>query len=285
MHDVLALSNAERRFPGFELRDISFRLEPGYIMGLVGPNGSGKTTTIKLIMNMLHRDAGVITVDGIDNIVEETAAKKCIGYVSDKNIFVEDWKPADVARAMALYYETFDNETFNNYLGQFDLPKNKTIKDFSRGMKTRLMLAAALSRETKLLLLDEPTSGLDPAIRAQLLDILQGYISDGTRSVLFSTHITTDLEKIADYICFICQGRIVFAQNREDVLSAYKVVKGRPDQLTEEVESIIIGLRKHKMGFEGLSRTQDITNARADLVIEPATLEDIVICHTVGATR
>ncbi|MBB6732071.1 ABC transporter ATP-binding protein [Cohnella zeiphila] len=282
MPEILTLNGVSRKFQGFELQDVSFHLQPGYIMGLVGPNGSGKTTTIKLIMNMLRRDKGNITVDGIDNIAEESKAKKCIGYVSDENIFVEEWKPIDVAKAMAIYYDTFDKKKFMTFIDRFELPLDKMIKNFSRGMKTRLMLAAALSRETRLLLLDEPTSGLDPAIRAELLDILQDYISDGTRSVLFSTHITTDLEKIADFIAFIYRGKLMFAQNKDDVLADYRIMKGRPSQLSEELKKQFIGLRESQMGFEGLIKTGDSMDAPAETVVEPATLDDIVVYHTMG---
>ena len=285
MPDVLTLNNVSRQFPGFALQGISFSLEPGYIMGLVGPNGSGKTTTIKLIMNMLHRDIGTIMVDGIDNINGETEVKKRIGYVSDENIFVEEWKATDVAKALALYYETFDYKKFKENLHRFDLSDNKRIKDFSRGMKTRLMLAAALSRETRLLLLDEPTSGLDPVVRTELLDILQDYISDGEHSVLFSTHITTDLEKVADFITFFYQGELIFTKNKDDVLSDFRMVKGKPDDLTDELKKSMIGLRENQMGFEGLVRTIDSASLPAGIITGDPTLEEIVVYHTMGVKQ
>jgi ABC-2 type transport system ATP-binding protein len=285
MPDVLTLNNVSRQFPGFLLQGISFSLEPGYIMGLVGPNGSGKTTTIKLIMNMLRQDSGTITVDGVDCISGETDVKKRIGYVSDENIFVEEWKVSDVAKALALYYETFDNKKFREYLQRFELPDNRKIKDFSRGMKTRLMLAAALSRETRLLLLDEPTSGLDPVVRVDLLDILQDYISDGEHSVLFSTHITTDLEKVADFITFIYHGKLMFARNKDDVLSDYRIVKGSPDELTAELKHRVIGLRENRMGFEGLIKSNETNPLPSGVVTENPTLDEIVVYHTMGVKQ
>lgn len=284
MPDILRLDRVSKTFQGFALEDLSFTLKPGFIMGLVGPNGSGKTTTIKLIMNMLHRDRGCITVDGIDNTTNEDEAKKRIGYVSDDNFFVQEWRTADVARAMDLYYDTFDRPTFDQYLERFDLPRNRAIKAFSRGMRARLMMAAALSHETRLLLLDEPTGGLDPAVRSGMLDILQEYISDGTRSVLFSTHITPDLERIADQIAFLFRGRLVFAEDKDAVLESFRLIKGRPDQLSADLERRLIGVRTNSLGFEGLIRTVDIANAPKAMT-EPATLDDIVVFHATGRNQ
>ena len=285
MPELLTLKNVNRKFPGFALQDLSFSLEPGYIMGLVGPNGSGKTTTIKLIMNMLRRDSGAITVDGVDCVTGETEVKKRIGYVSDENLFVEEWKTADVAKALALYYETYDNNEFQMYLKRFELPDNRRVKDFSRGMKTRLMLAAALSRETRLLLLDEPTSGLDPVVRVELLDILQDYISDGEHSVLFSTHITTDLEKVADFITFIYQGKLMFSKNKDEALARYQILKGRPDALTAELKQKVIGLRESRVGFEGLVKTDEAADLPSGVVTENPTLDEIVVFHTMGVQQ
>lgn len=152
-------------------------------------------------------------------------------------------------------------------------------------MKTRLMLAAVLSRDTKLLLLDEPTSGLDPSIRAELLDILQDYISDGTGSVLFSTHITTDLEKVADFVTFVNQGKLLFTRKKDDVLEEYRIAKGSRDKLTDELKQIIIGLRVNQMGFEGLVKTEDITHLSGSVFTEPASLDDIVVYHTAGGRQ
>lgn len=231
---------------------------------------------------MLRRDSGSILVDGLDCIREETRIKKLIGYVSDESIFVEEWETPDVARALALYYETFDSRRFRDYLNRFELPEKRKIKDFSRGMKTRLMLAAVLSRNTRLLLLDEPTSGLDPVVRVDLLDILQDYISDGEHSVLFSTHITTDLEKVADFITFIYHGRLMFTKNKDEALSDYRIVRGSPAELSAELKGKLIGLRENGMGFEGLLKSEDAGILPPGAVAENPTLDEIVVYHTMG---
>lgn len=282
MPNCLKLANVSRTFRGFTLSDISFVLEPGYIMGLVGPNGSGKTTTIKLIMNMIHRDSGSIQVNGLDCMCDEAEVKQKIGYVSDENIFVEDWNASDIAKSLSLYYKSFDTRKFYQYLKQFELPKNKKVKEFSRGMKTRLMLSAALSRETELLLLDEPTSGLDPVVRRELLDILQEYISDGKHSVLFSTHITTDLEKVADFITFIFHGKMVFSKNKDNILNDYRIIKGSPEKLTSQLKKKCVGLREGKLGFEGLIESHDLTSFPSGIILEHPSLDEIIVYYTVG---
>lgn len=286
MADLLRLAHVSRRFSGFALEDVSFSLPEGYIMGLVGPNGSGKTTTIKIIMNMVARDAGSAAVDGLDSVQDEAEVKKRIGYVSDELIFMEDWKTADVANGLSIYFETFDRAAFETYLRRFELPAGKKIKTFSRGMKTRLMLAAALSRQTRLLVLDEPTSGLDPVIRSELLDILQEYIADGAHSVLFSTHITADLEKVADYVTFLHKGKLVFSRSMEDLLETYRLVKGGEEDLSDSLHESLVGLRRGRLGFEGLALSQRLPHPLpAGMLCERPSLDDIIVYHTRGVEK
>lgn len=281
MTDILNVAGLTKRFDGFTLKNISFSLKPGYIMGLVGPNGSGKTTTIKLIMNMLRKDKGAININGYDSVKGEVEAKEIIGYVSDECMFVEDWKTDDVKKTLAMYYKTFDEPQFEKYIDDFGLPRSRKIKDFSKGMKSKLMLAAALSRDTKLLLLDEPTSGLDPVIRTELLDILQEYIVGGNRSVLFSTHITTDLEKVADYITFISGGNLILSMDKDSALETYSLVKGSPE-IFNSVKESLIGCRTNRMGFEGLVLSENAAKLPREVVCEKATLDDIIVYHTLG---
>ena len=222
----LELKNVCKSFRDFTLNNISFTLPQGYIMGLVGPNGAGKTTTIQLILNMLEKDAGKILAFGKDNVVSEKEIKQDIGIVFDSIFYVDSWTVKDTEKAVSIFYDNWRHDIFNDMVKRFDLPLNKKVGELSRGMQMKLMLACAFSHDAKLLILDEPTSGLDPLTRDEFLEILQDYIRDGQRSVLFSTHITTDLERVADYITLINRGNMIFTGSMEDLLSSYRLIKG-----------------------------------------------------------
>lgn len=217
--DLLELNGVSKSFADFELNNISFTLPKGYIMGLVGPNGAGKTTTIQLILNMLQKDAGEILVFGKDNLKSENEVKQHVGVVFDSVFYVDSWTIKDTERAVSAFYNDWKHDDFSNMIKRFGLPLGKKVRELSRGMQMKLMLACAFSHNAKLLILDEPTSGLDPVTRDEFLEILQDYIKDGERSVLFSTHITTDLERVADYITLLNQGNLIFTGSMEDLLA------------------------------------------------------------------
>lgn len=276
MDDYLKLKGVSKKFPDFTLKDISFTLPKGYIMGVIGPNGAGKTTTIQLILNILEKDAGEVLVFGMDNVKNEISIKQNVGVVFDNIFYVDSWSVRDTEKALSIFYEEWKHDVFEEMITRFDLPWNKKVSELSRGMQMKLMLAAAFSHNAKLLILDEPTSGLDPVMRDEFLEILQDYIKDGERSVLFSTHITTDLEKIADYITFINQGKMFYTGSLEDLLCGFRIIKGRPKDLTKILEDKIIGLRSTDIGFEGLIRIEDKVYFE-NFVVDNATLDDIVI--------
>lgn len=280
----LELKEVSKSFPDFALNNISFTLPKGYIMGLVGPNGAGKTTIIQLVLNMLKRDAGEILVFGKDNVKNENAVKQDIGVVFDSIFFVDSWTVKDTENAVSIFYEDWNHDTFSEMVRRFGLPQDKKIRELSRGMQMKLMLSCAFSHNAKLLILDEPTSGLDPATRNEFLEILQEYIKDAERSVLFSTHITTDLERVADYIALVNQGNLFYTGSMDDLLGNYRLLKGRLRDLTEELEKSIIGLRKTDMGFEGLIDTKEAAQYK-NCVLAAATIDDIVISVKKGSTR
>lgn len=281
IENCLELRGVKRGFPGFKLDNISLSLPKGYIMGLVGPNGAGKTTTIQLILNMLERDAGEILVFGKDNIKSESAIKQDIGVVFDTTFYVDTWTVKDTENAVSVFYENWNHDLFNEMIKDFALQPNKKVKELSRGMQMKLMLACAFSHDAKLLILDEPTSGLDPVIRDEFLETLQEYIKDGERSVLFSTHITADLERVADYITLINQGRVIYTGSMVGLMNSYRLIKGRARDLTEELEKIILGLRKTDMGFEGLIDAKEAAQYK-NCVLDVATIDDIVIGMSKG---
>lgn len=284
MANCLEITNLSKTFSQFRLKDISFSLPEGYIMGLIGPNGSGKTTTIKLILNMLKPETGKINIFGHDHIEQEQTLKNDLGVVFDSNYFCDSWTVSQVEKSISPFYENWNSQRFAELIGKFQLSPEKKVKDLSKGMQMKLMLACAFSYDAKLLILDEPTSGLDPVSRDELLDILSGYIEDGRHSVLFSTHITTDLEKTADYITYINDGALFFTGSKDEFIDMYRVIKGGRGELTPAMKEKLAGLREFSTGFEALVKTQDLTGFH-NFEIEPASIDDIVVFTNKGGRR
>jgi ABC-2 type transport system ATP-binding protein len=284
MPNVLEIENLNKDYDDFKLKDVSFALPQGYIMGLIGPNGSGKTTIIKLILNLLRRDGGDIKVFDLDNVNDEVAIKNRIGFVHDTPFFYESLTLNSLRATVAPFYKDWDDGLFYRLLREFDLPARKLFRKLSRGMKMKFALAVALSHHADFIILDEPTSGLDPVFRRELLARLSALIQDEKKSVLFSTHITSDLERIADYITFIHNGRIVFSAAKDEVLEKWAVVKAGNELLNDDNRKFFRGTRKREFGFEAL--TSNAAEARrrfaGKAVIEKASLEDIMYYMTRG---
>ena len=277
MNNVLEINNITKDYKKFKIDNISFNLPKGYIMGFIGANGAGKTTTIKLILNMIKRDSGEIKVFGLDNIREEERIKEQIGVVFDECYYLEDWTLNDVEKAVSMFYKNWNSSIYEKYLKEFNLARDKKVKDLSRGMRMKLMIAVAFSHEAKLLILDEPTSGLDPVARDEFLDILRDYIEDEEKSVIFSSHITSDIEKIADYITYINNGKIIFTGEKDEFLEKYCIIKGGKEDITESQKKEIIGLRIHSTGFEGLIELKKAVGFSSKVIIEKASLDEIMI--------
>ena len=263
---------------GFTLDGVTFDLPSGYIMGLVGPNGAGKSTLIKLILNMTTRDAGRIEVLGLDAMADEERAKEQLGVVLDSSYFIEYMTVDAVERTSSPIYPLWDHNLFDAYLRRFGLGRNKKIKDLSRGMQMKLMLAVALSHDAKLLILDEPTSGLDVLSRDELMDILSDYVADGEHSVIFSTHITADLERCADFLAYITNGMLYYSGPKDEFEDAFRLVKGGPDELTDGLQRAMVGIRTYATGFDALVRTQDIPHIGGTdgLLTQHASIEDVI---------
>ena len=263
---------------GFTLDDVTFDLPSGYIMGLVGPNGAGKSTLIKLILNMTTRDAGRIEVLGLDAMADEERVKEQLGVVLDSSYFIEYMTVDAVERTSRPMYPLWDHNLFDAYLRRFGLGRNKKIKDLSRGMQMKLMLAVALSHDAKLLILDEPTSGLDVLSRDELMDILSDYVADGGHSVIFSTHITADLERCADFLAYITNGMLYYSGPKDEFEDAFRLVKGGPDELTDGLRRAMVGIRTYATGFDALVRTQDIPHIGGTdgLLTQHASIEDVI---------
>lgn len=282
MSNILELNGVSKTFPKFALKNVSFALPEGFIMGFIGRNGAGKTTTIKLILNMLKKDSGAIRVFGQDHALSEQDIKQRIGVVMDQAFYVDEWTLRDVEGALRPFYSQWDSAQYATHLEEFELDPQKKVKELSRGMKLKLMIAVALSHQAELLILDEPTSGLDAVARNELMEILQTFIADERKGILFSTHITSDLEKIADYITFIQDGEIVYSDIKDNLLEKYAVVRGPLGILTAEQKQRIIGYQEHSVGFEGLLESADLGGMPASVLTEPGNLDEIVLRFNLG---
>jgi len=277
MSNALEVQNLRKSYADFKLADISFTLPAGYIMGFVGQNGAGKTTTIRCILNMAVKESGVIKIYGMDNIKDELTVKQELAAVFDEIFFVDFWRVREVEKAICGFYIQWDSKKYNEYLKQFELSLDKRVKELSRGMKMKLMLAVAMSHGAKLLILDEPTSGLDPVARDELLDILREYISDGEKSVFFSTHITSDLERIADFITLIDHGKIFYTGTKDGLLEHFLIIKGSKAELTDDLKKKIIGLSVTSAGFNGMIRADDSKGLPSGVVKEPPVIDEILV--------
>ncbi len=279
MENVLEIRNLRKEYPGFTLRDVSFALPPGAIMGLIGPNGAGKTTVIKLILNIVRRTAGEVRVLGLDNLAREAEAKSRIGFVLDESPFIGYLRVGTTGSVVAPYYATWDPERFRDLCREFELPRGRRVNALSRGMKMKLALAVALSHSAGLILLDEPTSGLDPVFRRELLERLSGLIQDGRTSVLFSTHITSDLERVADYITCLKDGELLFSSTRDEILDGWGLVKGGPDLFTDELMGLYRSVHSGPYGWTALTADRRLAQRRLagrEATIEPVRLDDLV---------
>lgn len=274
---VLTVSHLSKHYQGFSLDDISFTLPKGYIMGYVGPNGSGKTTTMNLIMQTIHASGGEVLLNSRRYQEEPLLYKEQIGYVSGMSFFPPVMKIRDIEKISRRFYPTFQAEKFYRMVRDWKLPEKKKIMQFSTGMMVKLMFASVLARETSLLILDEATNGLDILFREEILRLLQSYIADGIHSVLFATHIIDDLEQIADYIVMIEDGRLILQGSKEALTEDYILVKGGGALLNvPELSRCLIGIKQSSYGFSALIRADDAIRLPSGAVMEKPTIAQIM---------
>lgn len=274
--EILKLEGLTKRYDKFALDNVSFTLEEGYIMGFIGRNGAGKSTTIKTMLNLVHKDAGEVHFMGREFIANEEWCKQRIGLVMGGWDFYPKRKLAQLAKVTSRFYTEWDDAAFVSYMNEFKLDDTKRVDQLSAGMKVKFALALALSHNASLLVLDEPTSGLDPVSRDEILEIFQDLIERGSRSILFSTHITSDLEKCADYITYIKDGSIRASETRDAFVERFRIVKGAADALSPELEARLIGVKKHAYGFAGLLHASDLEYADG-MTVDAADLDSIMI--------
>jgi ABC-2 type transport system ATP-binding protein len=274
VENVLEIKNLSKRYDGFSLSDVNISLPKGSIMGFIGENGAGKSTTIKLILNLIHRDSGRISVFGKDNIESEKEIKENIGIVFDECNFPDGMRVPDINQVMKRIYGKWDEKAYFRFAEQFELPLKKTVKDFSRGMKMKLSIAAAMSHHAKLLIMDEATSGLDPVVRDEILDLFLEFIQDEENSIFVSSHILSDIEKAADYIALIHHGKIVFVEPKDQLLYNYGILKCRQSEFDALDKSAVKGYRRNDFGVEALV-LKDHFGGRG--TIDHASIEDIML--------
>ncbi len=275
--NILEIKDLCKTYDSFALKDVSFTLPRGYIMGFVGQNGSGKTTTIRSILGMAKPDSGRISVFGLDAETDSIVIKERLGVVFDSLYLAEHLNIRQIEQQLKPFYKNWDSKEFFRRIEDFDLPDNKRIGDFSKGMKMKLMIAVALSHKAELMILDEPTSGLDPVARDELLDILGEYIEDENRGVLFSTHITADVERIADYVTILHNGKVWYTGTKDDLTESYAVLKGDEKELPDAVKPKLIGFHNYRNGFEALIRTDDLAGLPTSLEYEKASIDEILV--------
>ena len=282
--NALEIRGLHKAYPGFALKDVSFAVPRGYVMGLIGPNGAGKTTIIKLVMNLISRGAGEVEIFGLDSLAHEAEVKSRIGFVYDEPCFPHDATARDLGWAIGPFYPGWREERYRSLLGEFDVPESRKFKKLSQGMQMKLALALALSHDADLILMDEPTAGLDLGFRRELLDHLSAILQDERKSVLFSTHVTSDLERIADFVTFIREGELVFTLPKDELRDEWGIVKGNGNLLERLAGLPVHGVRRGFHGVEALVADAAAARERCgeDTVVDRATLDDVMVFMTRG---
>ena len=280
MTNALEIRGLTKTYPGFVLDGIDLVLPEGCIMGFIGENGAGKTTALKLILGLAKPDGGSVRVLGQPRLNRDL--KERLGVVMDECGFPDNLTLRDINAILARSYRTWDALRFWGYAGRFELPKTKPVKELSRGMRMKLSIAAALSHDSRLLLLDEATSGLDPIVRDEILDVFWEFIQDEHRSVLLSSHIISDLEKICDYITLLHRGKVLLSQPKDDLLDRYVLARAPEAALRAIDPGAVVGMRTGAYGSEALVLRDRLPQGMAHA---PATLEDIMLYHVKGGDR
>lgn len=283
MENVLEVKDLCKKYTDFELKNVNFCIPKGMIIGLIGENGAGKTTTIKAILNIINKDKGQVKIFGLDLEQNEKKIKQNIGTVLDDSFLSEYLNPKDISKIMKNFYPSWDEKLYLKYIKKFDLPLDKISKEFSSGMKMKLKIATALSHKPKLLILDEPTAGLDPVARNDILDIFQEFIEDGEHSILLSSHITSDLEHIADYIMFINNGEIIFTKSKDELTEKFGIVRCDENDFKRINKNDYVKYKKNKYEYDILIENKYEFKRKYDIsIIDKPTIEDIMLIYIKG---
>ena len=278
--NAIEIKNVTKRYDGFALDNISFDVPKGSIMGFIGQNGAGKTTTIKSLLNIIRIDSGEIRLLGLDHLKNETEIKQRMAVVFDELPFHDILTAKDLSRIFAGIWNEWDNSIFASYLDRFALPVNKKIGKFSKGMKMKLQIACALSHNAELLVMDEATTGLDPVVRDEILHIFMEYLKEGNRSILMSSHITSDLEKIADTVCLINKGRVLLSGCKDEILERHAIIKCSRDEVKNIDPEDIVSVRVSSFGAEVMTNKREEASYKyKNMLVDPASLDEIMLYH------
>lgn len=278
MKNVVEVKNITKNYDNKFTLDLSFDIQSGFITGLIGENGAGKTTLIKSLLNIIKLNNGTIKIFGLDNIKNEEEIKENIGVVLDNSFFPELLNANNINSIMKDLYKSWDRNLYYKYLKDFSIPLDKTIKTFSKGMKKKLEIATALAHHPKLLILDEPTSGLDPVVRNEVLEIFQSFIKDEEHSIIFSTHITSDLENIADNIIFIDNGKLILNKPCNEIMDNYGILKCDIKDFSKIDNNDIVKYKQNKYNYEILiNDRRKLSKKYKDFIIDKITLEELMV--------
>ena len=279
MDNAIDVKNLNFSHKNLKLSDVNFEVRKGYVTGFIGANGAGKTTIIRIIMGLLKEQSGDLKILGEYLSENPVDIKNKIGFVYFELYMYEKWNIKTIEKVISKYYKQWDHEIFEGYIKEFKLPYKQKIKQFSTGMKMKLSLAIALSHHAELYILDEPTAGLDPVVRNEVLEILQRELIDEEKTIFFSTHIISDLEKIADYIVYLKNGSIVINESVEDLTDGYRIIKGDQSILDDELRSLLISVKETKTGFSGLTRQSSVFVELFgnEVIVETPSIEDIMV--------
>ena len=283
MSDILKVENLNKSYGDFSLADVNFSLPEGCITGFIGVNGAGKTTTLRTLLGLTKKQSGNIQFFGLDMEKNEKKIKDRIGIVLDDGCFYEELSLAEMKSIISSAYTEWSEQDFKRYMDMFSLDPKQKINTLSKGMKMKYALALALSHNAELLIMDEPTNGLDPLVRSQLLKVLADYMDNSGKGVFFSTHITSDLDKIADMLIMINNGRVVFQEEKDNLLDTYRIVKGDVKALTDDVRKLFLSISETAFGFTGVTKQiAEVQSLFPDAVIERPTIEDIMLANMEG---
>lgn len=282
--NAIEIRNLSKTLDRFTLSIDKLDIKKGFITGFIGPNGSGKTTTIKLIMNMLNKDNGTIKVFDREYKIDELYIKETIGYVGDISGYMKEVKLKDIKKNIALFYKNWDESLYKYYLNKFNIDENKIYKELSKGQQKKFELIMALCHHPKLIIMDEPTANLDPIVRNEFIEVLQEHIEKDGVTVFYSTHITSDLDKVGDYLVFIYNGKIILSGDKESILESHRIIRGSKELLDDDTKKAFISYKESSFGFEGLTSNHKVAYEifGEELVYDKANLEDILMYYTRG---